>query len=373
MNVRLWHSISVALMLLFGPMQYGCSSSSQQQGSDENLESSEEGNQQEAGNEEGNEQGNAANEDEGSDENNVNVEEGEGEASDEVVDEDQLSNDEGMMQADQQGDLQEIIEEMNQGDGNVMADGGNMTESVMAENNASDMSEPAGIANQMAVEDISGSPMDSMPANAAPMNATGSSMAAPMSDAPMAAPAAPGLPEMGSKMSYVVQKGDTLAKIAQKVYGNASKWTEIASFTGIANPKLIYPGDVVYYQLSESTQAFASAYESMPRAEVQVQTGDTLSTIAGRVLGDSTLWKLIWRQNDNIDNPDKLVAGTTVFYIQPGAVSAAIDSVKDSLAKVVTIVENFDSGHTSKGLDLDNFESDFYYQQSDNHSFNSLI
>ena len=32
--------------------------------------------------------------------------------------------------------------------------------------------------------------------------------------------AAPGLPELGSKMSYIVQKGDSLVKIATRIYGN---------------------------------------------------------------------------------------------------------------------------------------------------------
>ena len=130
--------------------------------------------------------------------------------------------------------------------------------------------------------------------------------------------AAPGLPELGSKMSYIVQKGDSLVKIATRIYGNPTKWTEIASFTGLANPKLIYPGDVVYYQLTDQTLAFASAYETLPRSEIQIMDGDTLSSIAGRVLGNPENWKTIWRHNDNISNPDKLTAGTTIYYVDPG-------------------------------------------------------
>ena len=70
--------------------------------------------------------------------------------------------------------------------------------------------------------------------------------------------AAPGLPELGSKMSYIVQSGDTLANIAEKIYGDREKWREIAEFTGMANPNRIYPGDVIYYQLTDQTMAFSS-------------------------------------------------------------------------------------------------------------------
>ena len=132
--------------------------------------------------------------------------------------------------------------------------------------------------------------------------------------------AGPGLPEIGSKMHYVVQKGDTLASIAEKVYGDSSKWSEIASFTGLSNPRMIYPGDVVYYQLTEKSQGFAAAYQGMQRSEVVVQEGETLSTIARRVLGSSSAWKMIWRENDNIDNPDRLVAGTKLYYVNPNSV-----------------------------------------------------
>jgi nucleoid-associated protein YgaU len=171
----------------------------------------------------------------------------------------------------------------------------------------------------------------------------GAAAAAPVETAAAAAPAAapvsgspvaPGLPELGSKMAYIVQKGDTLGKIAQRVYGDTNKWTEIADFTGIANPKLIYPGDVVYYQLTETTTTFASAYEGIGRSEVEVGQGDTLATIAQRVFGNSSLWKLIWRQNDKIDNPDRLTAGTKVYYIDHAKLA---DLHKEVSTKVVSV------------------------------------
>ena len=47
--------------------------------------------------------------------------------------------------------------------------------------------------------------------------------------------------------TYVVQKGDSLSKIAKRVYGNANDWRKIfeANRDNIENPDLIYPGQTL--------------------------------------------------------------------------------------------------------------------------------
>ena len=47
-----------------------------------------------------------------------------------------------------------------------------------------------------------------------------------------------------SSIKYVVQKGDTLWAIAAKYLGSGAKYPQIASENNIANPNLIYPGQV---------------------------------------------------------------------------------------------------------------------------------
>ncbi len=125
-------------------------------------------------------------------------------------------------------------------------------------------------------------------------------------------------------MAYVVEHGDTLAKISGKIYGTPGRWNELAKLSGLANPSRIYPGDLVYYTLDESAVAFATAYEQVQRQEEQVKPGDTLATIAQRVYGDYKSWRSLWRQNDRIDNPDIIPPGTSVFYIQKGSLTAAV-------------------------------------------------
>ena len=49
----------------------------------------------------------------------------------------------------------------------------------------------------------------------------------------------------GSTRTYTVVAGDSLSKIAKKVYGDASKWKRIyeANKDQIKNPDLIHPGE----------------------------------------------------------------------------------------------------------------------------------
>lgn len=45
--------------------------------------------------------------------------------------------------------------------------------------------------------------------------------------------------------TYTVVSGDTLWAIAERYYGDGSKYQQIADASGIANPDLIYPGQVL--------------------------------------------------------------------------------------------------------------------------------
>jgi len=125
-----------------------------------------------------------------------------------------------------------------------------------------------------------------------------------------------GLPEMGSKMPYVVRKGDTLSKIAKRIFGDLKKWKHIADFSGLKNPDIIYPGEVVYYQLSESSLAFAKEEARQEIVEVVAKKGDTLSKLAQKYYGEKDLWKFIWRQNESIEEPDLISVGQVIFVLK---------------------------------------------------------
>ena len=202
------------------------------------------------------------------------------------------------------GDLQEIITEMN--DPGAAATAANDSGAEAAPAAEAAVPDPAAVNTPApAAETAAASP--------APAEAT---------------PSASGLPESGSKMAYVVEAGDTLAKIATKIYGDQKRWKDIAGLSGLDNPNHIYPGDLVYYSLDDASKTFASNYEGIKRAQETVREGDTLAAIAKRVYGNSNLWKHVWRQNDHIDNPDRLTAGMTVYYMDKGAIKTALNKFK---------------------------------------------
>lgn len=208
-----------------------------------------------------------------------------------------------------------------------LAAGGNSTEgelqSIISEMNGAN---PAAAGNPAAVAEVEATVAEA----GAPVAAASTEAAAPAT----AAPSVVGLPEMGAKMAYVVQQGDTLSKIAGRVYGDMKRWRELADLTGVANPSRIYPGDVIYYALDDSSKAFAQTYEGLRRGVTTVQDGETLATISKRIFGKHRNWKSIWRQNDLIDDPDSLIPGTTIYYVTQDQLSAAL---KKSASQKITV------------------------------------
>ncbi|WP_019346069.1 LysM peptidoglycan-binding domain-containing protein, partial [Mycolicibacterium conceptionense] len=59
---------------------------------------------------------------------------------------------------------------------------------------------------------------------------------------PAAPPPPPPAPE---PRTYTVVSGDTLWAIAERFYGDGNKYQQIADASGIANPDLIHPGQVL--------------------------------------------------------------------------------------------------------------------------------
>jgi nucleoid-associated protein YgaU len=58
---------------------------------------------------------------------------------------------------------------------------------------------------------------------------------------------APSAPSQGGEETYTVKKGDSLSKIAKRVYGDAQQWRKIheANRGIIDDPDLIHPGQVL--------------------------------------------------------------------------------------------------------------------------------
>lgn len=155
--------------------------------------------------------------------------------------------------------------------------------------------------------------------------------------------AGPGLPELGSKLSYMVVKNDTLGKISSKIFGTPARWRHLAKFSGLEDPNKIYPGDIIYYQLNEQSLAFATNYENLSKDELTVREGDTLGKLALRVYGNSKHWKYIWRQNGQITDPDDLVAGSKLVLVPENGLGFS-DSIGGQAVETIVQSERPEDG-----------------------------
>lgn len=171
---------------------------------------------------------------------------------------------------------------------------------------------------------------------------------------PVEAPAKAAQSRAGQN-SYVVQAGDTLPKIAMKLYGDPNRWQDLMVINNIENGNRIFVGQKLRTTSPNSNVGNAQAAVSrnvtnnavdnnqVPDHEIDecpapsvsadaaeadasfygqtggsytVQRGDTLGKIAKRILGSSRRWRELARANPAI-NPNRLNVGETLMI--PGA------------------------------------------------------
>lgn len=122
------------------------------------------------------------------------------------------------------------------------------------------------------------------------------------------APQDPALPA-----TYTVQKGDTLQKIAKKIYGDKKYWSLIynANRDKIRSANLIYVGQVLTIPAIPGAPAPEGGKPAAPGAKTYtVQKGDTLSSIAKKLLGKASKWRELYEANtDTVKNPNRIYAG----------------------------------------------------------------
>ncbi len=183
------------------------------------------------------------------------------------------------------------------------------------------------------------------PAGAAPVQP----MPQPHVVTPPAAPAANSAANSATN-EYVVQRGDSLARIARNRLGAESRWQEIAALNPKIDPKsldvgqkiLLPEGAAPAVAKSSTPSSAAPKPAAKPAAKTAtksvvasaapktsdksaaagraciVQKGDTLRSIARRELGDERRWKEIASANPGLD-PAKLAIGMRVKLPQKGA------------------------------------------------------
>jgi nucleoid-associated protein YgaU len=95
---------------------------------------------------------------------------------------------------------------------------------------------------------------------------------------------------------YTIQSGDTLVKIAERVYGDGNQWTRIRDANSGIDPNNLQIGQQLTLPPGSSPQQYT------------IQPGDTLVKIAERVYGDGNQWTRIRDANPGID-PNNLRIG----------------------------------------------------------------
>ena len=159
----------------------------------------------------------------------------------------------------------------------------------------------------------------------------------PAQPAPAEAPsAAAGAPPGPACSSVWVRAGDTLAVIAGRELGDASRWREIQALNGITDPRRVPAGAMLALPCPEGGRRPAAAVP-VTRAEASdgqraesrreaggepdcsavTRLGDSLSAMAERELGDASRWPEIQALN-HIREPDSIGPGWTLEIPCPG-------------------------------------------------------
>lgn len=122
---------------------------------------------------------------------------------------------------------------------------------------------------------------------------------------------------------YVVTSGDSLSRIAKRVYGKLADWKKIAAQNPqITDPNKIFPGMelTIHVAAGQSTE-FGDAYQNVKassKMSITVSSGDTLSKLSVKYLKHGANWKVLWLQNrSTVKNPDLIYKGQKL-QVSPG-------------------------------------------------------
>lgn len=117
---------------------------------------------------------------------------------------------------------------------------------------------------------------------------------------------------------YIIEKGDSLWKIAEKKYNDGYAWTKIAKENNLKNASVLSVGQKLKMPVVESkiTAAITKTTETTNKIDsgiYKVVRNDSLWKIAVRAYGDGYKWNNIYQENKTIiRNPNLLEIGMTL-------------------------------------------------------------
>jgi len=120
------------------------------------------------------------------------------------------------------------------------------------------------------------------------------------------------------KRTHIVQKGDSLWKLADKYYGDGSKWRLIQEANKAIAPRttaLKIGLEIIIPELEAAPEVSAEGPSPVSAGKriYVIKRGDLLWNLAVKFYGDGTKWKIIYEANKNIiPNPTRIPVGKTI-------------------------------------------------------------
>jgi len=127
----------------------------------------------------------------------------------------------------------------------------------------------------------------------------------------------------GATGIYIVQSGDTLFRIAQRVYGDGDQWPRIRDANPGIVPDNLQIGQRIVIPAGGSEPTNVPPPPAPGTRTYVVQSGDTLFAIAQRIYGDGSQWPRIRDANPGID-PDNLQIGQRIVIPAGGSEPANV-------------------------------------------------
>jgi len=142
---------------------------------------------------------------------------------------------------------------------------------------------------------------------------------------------------------YTVRKGDSLIRIAARTLGSGNRWTEIQALNAGLDPQRLRPGMKIVLpataKLEPSSSASPARATTKPKTggtkttgTYVVRSGDTLTGIAARLLGDGDRWRELVAANPGLD-PKRLLVGKSIRVPAGGAQAAREDGARTASAR----------------------------------------